>query len=104
LFTIQSADRNPDPPKEAKMLELAKVTRVLRDEWDPFYLNEIPEAAQEYDAYAPALLGLVLNGADEAAIVAHLLTVETESMGLDGDPARAARVAKLALASVSAAH
>ena len=86
------------------MLELARVTRVLRDDWDPFYLNEVPEAAQEYDAYAPALLGLVLNGADEAAIAAHLLTLETESLGLEGDPARAARVAKLALALVSAAH
>ena len=86
------------------MLEPALVTRVLRDEWDPFYLNEVPEAAQEYDAFAPALLGLVLNGADEAAIVAHLLTLETQSLGLEGDPARAARVARLALQSVSAAH
>lgn len=82
------------------MLDLAQVTRVLREEWDPFYLNEIPEAAKQYDAYAPALLGLVLNGADEAAIAAHLLTLETEAFGLEGDPARAARVAKLALQSV----
>jgi hypothetical protein len=86
------------------MLELAHVTRVLRDEWDPYYLNEIPEAAEQYDAYAPALLGLVLNGADEAAIAAHLLALETEALGLEGDPDRAARVARLALQSVEAPH
>jgi hypothetical protein len=86
------------------MLELAQVTRVLRDEWDPYYLNEIPEAAEQYDAYAPALLGLVLNGADEAAIAAHLLALETEAFGLEGDPDRAARVARLALKSVQAPH
>jgi hypothetical protein len=86
------------------MLELAHVTRVLRDEWDPFYLNEVPEAAEQYDTYAPALLGLVLNGADEAAIAAHLLALETGTLGLEGDPDRAARVARLALKSVEAPH
>ena len=82
------------------MLQLAQVSRVLREEWDPFYINEIPAAAEEYDAFAPALLGLVQSGADESAIAAHLLELEVRELGLDGDPARAARVARLALQSV----
>jgi hypothetical protein len=86
------------------MRELAQVSRVLRDEWDPLYVNEIPEAAEEYDSYAPALLGLVQSGADEAAIAAHLLAVETTVLGLEGDPARAARVARLALISAKGPH
>jgi hypothetical protein len=86
------------------MLELAQVSRVLRDEWDPLYVNEIPEAAEEYDSYAPALLGLVLKGADENAIAAHLLALETDVLGLEGDPARAARVARLALESAKGPH
>ncbi len=86
------------------MLELAQVTRVLREEWDPFYLNEVPEAAEEYDSYAPALLSLVMNGADETAIAAHLLALETQAFGLEGDPDRAVRVARLALQSITGPH
>src|SRR3954451_293457 len=83
-----------------EMLQLAQVSRVLREEWDPFYINEIPAAAEEYDAFAPALLGLVQSGADESAIAAHLLEAEVRKLGLACDPARAARVARLALQSV----
>ena len=63
-----------------------RIGRVLLDGWDPIGVRHAPEAADEYDAYVPGVFRLLLDGAGEEAIAAHLLSIERERMGLDGTP------------------
>lgn len=61
---------------------LSDVCRILLDVWDPLGVNDYPEAHDEYDSYAPAIVGMLVRGATEADLVHHLRAIETENMGL----------------------
>jgi len=61
---------------------LSDVRRILLNVWDPIGVNHVSEANDEYDGYAPAMVGMLLRGATEADLVHHLRKIETENMGL----------------------
>jgi hypothetical protein len=70
------------------------VRAILLADWDPIGIRDVPQAADEYDEYAPPIAKML---ADEASIVElsrYLLEIETETLGLKGDPVRARRVAE----------
>jgi hypothetical protein len=73
------------------LIEWIKV--LLWVEWDPIGVNGYLGAYGEYDSYAPRLAAMLTAGATTDAIAAHLLRIERERMGLNGNPARADRVA-----------
>ena len=62
-----------------------RVREVLMREWDPIGVAGVPEAADEYDTYAPkAYAMLMVEGATAGAIAAYLLEIATKHMGLSG--------------------
>jgi len=61
----------------------ARVRDVLMREWDPIGVAGIPEAADEYDAYAnKAYVMLMDDRATAEAISAYLFEIATSHMGL----------------------
>lgn len=75
---------------------------LLRD-WDPIGVSAIPQAANEYDAYADTVYVLLMDESATANDIAgYLFEVATEHMGLTdrGQLAeRSDRVAKLLVSS-----
>ncbi|PBB83236.1 hypothetical protein CK218_03540 [Mesorhizobium sp. WSM3879] len=71
---------------------------MLRD-WDPVGVSGVPQASDEYDAYADmAYVMLMDERATASDIAAYLFAVATEHMGLTDRgqlAARSHRVAKL---------
>jgi len=57
-----------------------EIRRVLMAEWDPIGVNDIPQAADEYDSYMAGVYELLERGASEAEISAHLREIEVERM------------------------
>jgi hypothetical protein len=61
----------------------ARVREILLRDWDPIGVYGIPEATDEYDAYANrAYVMLMDEGATASEIAGYLFTVATEHMGL----------------------
>ena len=52
------------------------------DEWDPIGVNNLPEAADEYDRYIGGIYGLIQRNASEHEIWAHLRRMEIDEMGM----------------------
>ncbi len=77
----------------------ARVREILLRDWDPIGVSGIPEATDEYDAYADAVYFMLMDERATASdIAAYLLAVATEHMGLTDRGQLAAtsdRVAKL---------
>jgi hypothetical protein len=77
----------------------ARVRELLLRDWDPIGVSSIPEASDEYDAYADtAYVMLMDERATASDIAAYLFAVATEHMGLTDRgqlAARSDRVAKL---------
>jgi hypothetical protein len=70
----------------------ARVREVLMQEWDPIGVAGVPEAADEYDAYADkAYVMLMDERAPAEALSAYLLEVATSYMGLPSTEALAER-------------
>jgi hypothetical protein len=67
---------------ENRASSLRDVQRALWEHWDPIGLNtpDDPGPPDEYDAYAPLILGLIYRGADDLAIAHALLTIEVDRM------------------------
>ena len=64
----------------------AKIRPVLMEEWDPLGVNDVPEAADEYDSYIGGIYALLRDGAADERIAQHLSEIETKTMGLpDGE-------------------
>ncbi|TWU05448.1 hypothetical protein [Allorhodopirellula heiligendammensis] len=61
-----------------------RVRDCLWRDWDPIGVNCFDEATGEYDAYAPTIAAMLLDGADAHKLTAHLRQIETHSMGLTG--------------------
>lgn len=62
-----------------------QVRSALLAEWDPIGIKNIAEAANEYDAFAPALAEMLRSKRSEAEIFDYLWQLETGHMGLTGD-------------------
>jgi hypothetical protein len=59
------------------------VARVLRDEWDPIGLGQMPDLpADEYESYAPVVVGMIEHGATDMEIAIHLMGLERDEIGL----------------------
>jgi len=58
------------------------VNEVLHYVWDPIEIADLPRARDEYYAYVPTTFRLLRDGADEAALAAHLDGIAVERMGL----------------------
>ncbi len=63
----------------------AKVSEILWKEWDPIGVYD-PESEwdDEYDNYVPVIVGYLLNDRDLYKISSHLVEIEINSMGFDG--------------------
>jgi hypothetical protein len=59
-----------------------KIRPVLMAEWDPIGVNDVPEAADEYDGYIGGIYALLRDGASDERIAQHLSEIETKTMGL----------------------
>jgi IS1 family transposase len=70
-----------------------RVAALLRQEWDPIGVHDVPAARDEYDAYVGAIAGLLRRRTTTANLAAVLVRIESEDMGLRPDLARAERVA-----------
>jgi hypothetical protein len=70
------------------------VRRAVHVDWDPIGVAEFSEEMGEYDSYVPALCELLGKGASEQEVLAFLWTVETESIGLQGNREATERFAK----------
>ena len=63
--------------------EQRRVRTALREHWDPIGRGAIPELpATEYDGYAPEVVTLLREGADDQRIAEYLRDMERTSMGL----------------------
>ena len=62
---------------------IRRVSAALREHWDPIGVGQIPDLPEnEYDSYAPQVLSMFREGADDLAVAAYLSEVERTSMGL----------------------
>lgn len=62
--------------------ELRLVCRWLREHWDPIGVKDEPGCIDEYDSYAPEILGLLLRADTTVAELAAVLErIEAKSMG-----------------------
>jgi hypothetical protein len=87
----------PTPAKRA----LRAIERVLWEDWDPIGVRARGGPSDEYDSYAPGVLGLVQLGAAEREIAAHLKRLEEELMRIEPTPdAHRRRAAARAQAAV----
>ena len=77
----------------------AGLRKVLLNDWDPIGVDDVPEAADEYDSYLPQVAGRLRSGASVNEIASYLSHVRRDWMSLlsDGEADReaAARVSRL---------
>jgi hypothetical protein len=62
------------------------IEEILWRVWDPIGVNDAPEARNEYTTYVPGVQQLLQHQATDAEIMAHLIQIETERMGLLSSP------------------
>lgn len=74
---------------------LSDIKRVLLNDWDPIGIQDIPDAATEYDGYAPGIYQLLEESRSVEDIYAHLRWIVEDRMGLDGNEVHTRAVAKL---------
>ena len=66
--------------------KLRMVQIVLVWAWDPIGVRGIPEAVDEYDSYAPAVLQMLETGASDQQIADYLTSVVRDRMELRPNP------------------
>jgi hypothetical protein len=68
--------------------QIRRVSAALREHWDPIGGGQMPDLpADEYENYAPHIITLIREGADDFKLVAHLRELERVAMGLRPSPA-----------------
>ena len=64
-------------------VKIRAVAKTLRLEWDPIGHGQIDDLpADEYESYAPGVVGLIEREADDTEIADHLASIESTQMGL----------------------
>lgn len=71
--------------------------RVLMESWDPIGVADVPDAADEYDSYVPAVGAKLKAEASVEEIARYLSFVRTRLMSLPPNPAADRRAADCAL-------
>ena len=66
--------------KETSREVRSKIRAILMAEWDPIGVNDVPEAADEYDSYIGGLYELLEQGASEESVRAYLRQIEIDQM------------------------
>ncbi len=66
--------------KRAREIQAA-IGRVLRQDWDPILVNDVPEAQDEYDGYVGGVYRLLAAGASPHDVATHLSTIQSARMG-----------------------
>jgi hypothetical protein len=66
---------------ESRRIRVA-IRNVLLGVWDPIGIKDEPTAQDEYDGYLGGVYGLLVSGASDEQIEAHLLRIVTERMEL----------------------
>ncbi len=61
------------------------VRRAVHSDWDPIGVSDLTDQMGEYDSYVPGLCDLLSKNASEKEVFDYLWTVETESIGLQGN-------------------
>ncbi|GAB4163496.1 MAG: hypothetical protein Tsb009_40000 [Planctomycetaceae bacterium] len=61
------------------------VRRAVHFDWDPIGVSDLTDQMGEYDSYVPGLCDLLGKNASEKEVFDYLWTVETESIGLQGN-------------------
>ncbi len=76
-----------------------RISEVLHYLWDPIGMSHEPQARNEYAPYALKVLRMVSERKSATEIAAYLMSVESESMGLEPpNSASAEKAAEVALA------
>ena len=70
------------------------VRRAVHTNWDPIGVSDLTTEMGEYDSYVPGLCELLRKHASEKEMFEYLWTVETESIGLQGNRQATERFAK----------
>ncbi|HXH61343.1 MAG TPA: hypothetical protein VNI20_08285 [Fimbriimonadaceae bacterium] len=65
---------------------MAEVERILLTKWDPIHVKGYPMAEGEYLSYAGIVTGMLVRGTTASAVAEYLSSVETDRMGLNGNP------------------
>ena len=65
-----------------------RVREALLMDWDPIVIQDFPEAHDEYDSYVPGLCELLMRKDPSGRVFSYLWKLETDHMGLRGDPSR----------------
>ena len=66
--------------RETSRLIRSSIRDILMVEWDPIGVNDIPEAADEYDSYIDGLYELLEQGTSEVGVCAYLRHIEIYEM------------------------
>ena len=61
---------------------MAQIHGILWHDWDPIGVKKMGGPENEYDSYIGGVYHLLLSGATVEAIVNHLSSIETGSMGM----------------------
>ena len=69
--------------RRAIAAKIRAASAVLKSEWDPIGGGAIPDLPDdEYESYAPSVVGLIERGADDAEIADLLAAVVSRQMGV----------------------
>ena len=60
----------------------SRIRRVLMEEWDPIGVEDVPEAADEYDSYIGGVFDLLERKASGDELAEYLRRIEIDRMGL----------------------
>ena len=89
LFPRNLTQDQQDPPETEKhrrkqrFSEIqAGIRQILMSKWDPIGVNDVPEAADEYDSYIGGIYRLLASAATDEEVSEHLRNIEAESMGM----------------------
>jgi hypothetical protein len=69
------------PPEQLKLYK--RCDEVLQYIWDPIGVAGCPGARDEYETYLPMVFKLLIAGETEEKITDYLVSIETESMGME---------------------
>ena len=61
---------------KAKQALSEAVDLILWEQWDPFGVNAIPAARNEYSHYVRSVVQLLTDGADASKLTQHLYSLE----------------------------
>ena len=64
-----------------------QIRHVLLDVWDPIGVKNVPQAQDEYDGYIGELYELLVNRAEDEALVNYLYRIAYDNMGLNATKA-----------------